>query len=122
MSVYKAELAITVATNEKLDYRIRLTKKVDGVKVPWDLTGRSFFAQAKNDPADTEVALTMTVQPFGDPTEGILRFTAPLSEVKDLKPTKKGTYDLLEALDGDDPDNVYMSAFTVLKGVSKWPG
>lgn len=121
MTVYKAELGITVATNEKLDFRIRLTKRVNGEKVPLDLTGRSFFAQAKYDPADTSVALTMIVEPFGEPTDGVLRFRAPLSLIEDLKPTKKGTYDLLEAVGEDDPDNVFTSSFTVLKGISKWP-
>ena len=115
---YVEELALESRNNEGISEIITITAEVDGIDVPVDLTGRTFFAQArtgKNKTADLLCEIEVMIE--GDPTEGRVLLTVDDAIMRDVPPVK-GHYDVLMRSETGYIDNLYMAPFLVGTGVS----
>lgn len=115
------DLALVSKNNEDLDEVIFLTEEVGGVDVPVDLTGRTFYGQARYDRTlESDLICDLQVTVYGDPTKGALRIYVPEAVMRTLEPAK-GYYDILtRAGVGGSIDNLYQAPFRIEGGVSKW--
>lgn len=118
---YIEELALISKNNEAIDEIIYLREENEaGVSVPMDLTGRTFFAQARLAKlTDAELICAISATVYGDPTLGQLRLSVTEAVMGTIDPIK-GHYDVLTKVAGGPTDNIYMAPFIVEGGVSKW--
>lgn len=114
------DLALVSKNNEDLDEVIFLTEEVDGVDVPVNLTGRTFFGQARYDRTlESDLICDLTVMVYGEPEDGALRIFVPAAIMATIDPVK-GYYDILTRAGAGSVDNLYQAPFRVEGGVSKW--
>lgn len=117
---YLEELALTAKTNEGIDEIIYLTERVGKVDVPLDLTGRTFFAQARRTKAmDGELICDISATVYGPPEDGAVRLIVQEDVIATLDPVK-GHYDVLTRAGDSVVNNLYMAPFVVEGGVSRW--
>ena len=82
---YVDELALISKNNEGISEIIAITTKVDGVSVPVDLTGYTFFAQARSAKSKAaDLICEIQVEVYGDPTEGQLLFSVSDEVMRDV--------------------------------------
>ena len=115
---YVEELALVSKNNEGISEIFEMTAEVDGVDVPVDLTGYTFFAQArtaKNKTAD--LVCEIQVEIYGEPEEGKLLFTVSDEIMRDVT-IVRGHYDVLCRSGTGIIDNLYMAPFQVGDGVT----
>lgn len=114
------ELGLISKNNEGIDEIIFITDKTSGTEVPFDLTGRTFFAQArrgKNKEAELMCAITVSIH--GPPTDGALRLRVSEMIMQNVDPGN-GYYDVLTRIGSGTIDNLYQAPFKVEGGISVW--
>lgn len=120
---YEEALALTSKNNEGINEMFSLTTEVDGVEVPLDLTGYTFFSQARVTKSPTgELICPIQVSIWGDPTEGKISLVVSDEVMRNINPVR-GHYDLLVKSGAGIVDNLYMAPFVVSGGVtdvSQW--
>ena len=121
---YVEELALISNNNEGIEEIFQLTAEVNGIEQPIDLTGYTFFAQARISKLPTSTLICeIGVEIYGDPADGRLKFTVDEEVMRAVNPVR-GHYDLL-ARSGPTGivDSLYMAPFRVGGGVtdvSQW--
>ena len=117
---YVEALALVSRNNEAIDEVILITEETDGIVSPMDLTGRSFFGQARVAKSfASNLICNLEVSVYGDPLLGQLRIQVSDQVMSGLSPIK-GHYDILTRSGLGTIDNIYMAPFVVEGGVSKW--
>lgn len=121
---YEDDLALISNNNEGISEVFSFTTDVDGVEVPVDWTGYTFFAQARVAKNKTsELICQINVEIYGDPKEGKILFTVSDDVMKNIEPVR-GHYDVLvRSASGGNTDSLYMAPFRVGGGVtdvSQW--
>ncbi len=117
---YLTEMAIVSRNNEAISKIILLTKLVDGVRVPIDLTNRTFLSQArygKNTLSDLICNINVAV--YGDPLDGKILLSVDEDVMLGLSPLK-GHYDIVTRTGSGPRDNIFVAPFIVEGGVSNW--
>lgn len=115
---YVDELALISKNNEGISEVIELTVEIDGVDTPVDLTGYTFFAQARSAKNKTaELLCEVQIEVLGNPVQGKLLLTVSDEVMRDL-PVVKGHYDVLVRSGAGSVDNLYMAPFQVGNGVT----
>lgn len=115
---YVEELALISKNNEGISEIFEMTVEVDGVDVPVDLTGYTFFAQARTAKSKTaDLLCEIEVSIYGDAADGKLLFSVS-DEVMRTVPTARGHYDVLVRSGTGSADNLYMAPFQVGNGVT----
>jgi hypothetical protein len=114
------ELALESKNNEGIDEVIYLTEEVDGVEIPLNLTGRTFFAQARRGKtSEADLICEIGVAIYGPATDGALRLTVSDAIMKTVDPGR-GFYDVLTRVGAGVIDNLYQAPFNVEGGISVW--
>lgn len=117
---YLEKAALVSKNNEAISEVIKITEKVAGVRVPVDLTGRTFFSQArKTKSPEGELICNITATVLGDPANGEVLLQVHEDIIEGLNPVK-GHYDVLSRAGEGRIDNMYMAPFIIEGGVSKW--
>lgn len=115
---YVDDLALVSKNNEGISEIFQMTTEVDGEEVPIDLTGYTFFAQARAGKSKTaDLICEIMVEVFGDPTEGKLLYTVTDAVMRDVGMVR-GHYDVLTRSGTGIVDNLYMAPFQVGDGVT----
>ena len=116
------ELKLFAKNNEAINVIRQITKTVNKVEVPVDITGWEFFSQARatKDP-ESALICEITISIYGDPLEGYIKHFVDENIVKTLS-SVRGFYDVLYRKGPNEPiDNLYMAPFHIEKGISVWP-
>ena len=117
---YLEELALVSRNNEAISRIVLLTKLVDGVRVPVDLTGRTFFSQARYGKSTvSDLVCNINVSIYGDPLEGRILLSVSEDLLIGLSPLK-GHYDVITRTGSGPRDNLYVAPFIIEGGVSNW--
>lgn len=116
---YVDDLALVSKNNEGIDEVFAMTAVDDtGTEVPIDLTGYTFFAQARVAKSKTaDLICEIFVEVFGDPTLGQLKFSVSDEVLRDVEPVR-GHYDVLVRSGEGIVDNLYQAPFQVGGGVT----
>jgi hypothetical protein len=117
---YLEKAALVSKNNEAISEVIKITEKIAGVSVPVDLTGRTFFSQARKTKSPEGVLIcTINATVIGNPLNGEVLLQVHENVTETLDPVK-GHYDLLSRVEGGRIDNMFMAPFIIEGGVSKW--